>query len=152
VRNTDRDVSRYDHPEYLHMDESMKLFLMFALSMPCPTCEQGYPKEIVDSHREINRIRSHYGYPLHEFDRELHQKAQQHAEWMARYHAYEHSGVNNEIIYRGPTSARDAFDGYWYSPAHFNVIMSGERSGHGHAVNNGVHYWATLVSSEEGIK
>lgn len=130
----------------------MDLLVAFALLMPCPTCERDYRAEIIESHENINRVRAYYGYPPHSFDRRLQARAQRHAEWMARHHVYEHSGTNNEIIYRGPTNARDAFNGYWYSPAHFNVIMLGSKSGHGHAVNDGVHYWVTLVSSEEGIK
>jgi len=123
----------------------MKLLLLFALSMPCPTCERDYRPEVVESHEEINRIRAHYGYPAHKFDRELQAKAQQHAEWMATYHQYEHSGNNNEIIYRGPINAREAFNGYWHSPAHFQIIMTGEKSGHGHTVNDGIHYWTSIV-------
>lgn len=123
----------------------MNLIVMFALSMPCPTCSLEYPKEIIESHSEQNRIRAMYGYGPLQFDRELQARAQRHAEWMATTGRYEHSGEISEIIHRGPTNARDAFNGYLHSPAHFRVMLSGTRTGHGHAVRDGVSYWATIV-------
>jgi uncharacterized protein YkwD len=134
------------------MVATMNLLIMFSLAMPCPTCSIDYPAEIKESHSEQNRIRHMYGYDPLRFDRGLQVRAQRHAEWMAATGRYEHSGEVAEIIFKGPTNARDAFNGYLYSPPHFSVMLSGTRAGHGHAVRNGVHWWVTIVSSEGGVK
>jgi uncharacterized protein YkwD len=96
-------------------------------------------------HDEENRVRQYYNVAKFSFNKRVCVTAQKHAEWMARTGRYEHSGNFSEIIHRGPFTAKDAVRGWWNSPAHLKIMLSGTSAGHGHASLNNVHYWCSII-------
>lgn len=71
--------------------------------------------------------------------------AQRHANYMADYGAFTHSGLPyRENIYMGPRTPQDAVNGWIYSPAHHANMLSGTECGFGHQVRNGQSSWVAV--------
>ena len=101
---------------------------------------------IGEIHQFQNQERARYGLPPFRIDGEMCLIAQRHADWMASTGNYVHSGVGySEIIHSGPQTARDAVNGWIYSPGHHAIMLSGSTAGHGFATRNGYTYWVTIV-------
>jgi uncharacterized protein YkwD len=101
---------------------------------------------ILDVLKYENEERLRYNLPNLILDTELCLLAQKHANWMAETGWYVHSNYGiPEIIHCGPLNSRDAVNGWIFSPAHHNIMLSGSKAGVGYMVKNGVTYWVTLI-------
>jgi uncharacterized protein YkwD len=89
-----------------------------------------------------NEHRAQSGYSQLRLNAQMCLAAQEHAEWMAETGYYQHSNLPwQEIIFAGPQSARDAVNGWIWSPSHHGIMLSGTEVGFGYAVRNGSTYW-----------
>lgn len=122
----------------------MRLLFISLLTL-CP----GIPSEgwgvdpvVREMHAAAQGWRGQYGLFGQHLDGECCRLAQQHAEWMAATGRYDH-GPFDQVIHRGPTSARGAVSGWIRSGPHAAWLLGGNRrAGWGHAVGfEGVHYW-----------
>lgn len=97
---------------------------------------------IVDLVKLTNEHRAQMGRGPVTINAEMCLAAQRHANWMASYGAFQHSGLPYmEIIYAGPRAPRDAINGWINSPAHHGIMLSGSQVGFGYMVRNGQPYW-----------
>lgn len=89
-----------------------------------------------------NEERARYGLTALKLDTRMCLAAQEHAVWMATTGYYQHSNLPwPENIFAGPITAREAVDGWIYSPAHHANMLSGTLAGFGYMVVDGRTYW-----------
>lgn len=71
--------------------------------------------------------------------------AQRHANWMASYGSFSHSGLpyRENIAYSQP-SPEQAVQSWTYSPGHYANMCSGRECGFGYQVRGGVGYWVAV--------
>jgi len=118
----------------------MRILSVMLLTL-CPGVP-GPDPVVREMHAAAQAWRGRYGLPEQHLDARLCDLAQQQAEYMARYEWYAH-GPHDQIIHRGPATARGAVDGWMGSGSHAAWMLSGNRRcGWGHAVSaRGTHYW-----------
>ena len=96
-----------------------------------------------------NNERARCGLAPLQMNEKMSLAAQKHAEWMAETGYYMHSNLPwPEIIHAGPRTAQGAVNDWIWSPSHHGVMLTGQVAGFGHAMNNGVGYWVTVIDSD----
>ncbi len=91
---------------------------------------------------QTNQHRARMGLGPVTIDAQMCLDAQRHANWMASFGAFQHSGLPYlEIIFHGVTTPEAAIQGWIASPAHHGIMLSGSRVGFGYQIRNGYPYW-----------
>ena len=71
--------------------------------------------------------------------------AQRHANWMASYGSFSHSGLPyRENIAYSQRSPEQAVQSWTYSPGHYANMCSGRECGFGYQTRGGVGYWVAV--------
>ena len=111
------------------------------------------PKRLPMQHKMLqqnNAVRKAAGQPAQVASDKLDKLAQDHAQWMADNESMVHANHQYmEIIYAGPDSVKEAFDGWTRSGAHYGIMLSGtSHAGFGMAIgNSGTKYWCGIYGS-----
>jgi hypothetical protein len=118
----------------------MRAGLLLLMTL-CPGIPADVDPVVQDMHDAAQEWRGRYGLFGQVLDADLCDLAQQHAEWMAATGRYDH-GSWDQVIHRGPVTARGAVSGWIRSGPHAAWLLGGNRrAGWGHAVGLGGHYW-----------
>lgn len=89
-----------------------------------------------------NQHRSRMGMGPVVLDTQMCLDAQRHANWMANFGGFQHSGLPYmEIIYQSVGTPEGAIQGWVASPPHHGIMLSGTRVGFGYMNRNGYPYW-----------
>ena len=113
------------------------------------TKEQEGPHDWLIKHETILRLveltnhhRAQMGMGPVVLDTQMCLDAQRHANWMATYGSFQHSGLPYmEIIYQSVGTPEAAIQGWIASPPHHGIMLSGTRVGYGYMMRNGYPYW-----------
>ncbi len=93
-----------------------------------------------------NQERARVGLSPSKLNPEMCLAAQKHAVWMAETGWFSHSGLPyRENIFMGVTTPEAATNGWIWSPAHHQNMLSGNEVGFGYMVLNGRYCWCSVM-------
>lgn len=92
-----------------------------------------------------NETRARVGLAPLALDTNMCLAAQRHANWMASYGSFSHSGLPyRENIAYSQLTPEHAVQTWTYSPAHYANLTAGRLCGFGYQVRNGRTYWVAV--------
>jgi uncharacterized protein YkwD len=92
-----------------------------------------------------NQTRARVGLPPLTLNADMCLAAQRHANWMASYGTFAHSGLPyRENIAYNHSSPEHAVQSWTYSPGHYANLCSGSQCGFGYQTRGGVGYWVAV--------
>lgn len=119
---------------------------------PAATAQPADPHDWLTDHPTIQRLlelhnqtRARAGLPPLTLNTQMCLAAQRHANWMASYGSFAHSGLPfRENIAYSQRTPEHAVQTWTYSPGHYSNMCSGRECGFGFQNRGGVGYWVAL--------